>query len=414
MLTGTSDEQVRQEHGPGRAIGSPGAAAVPADNSLEGVIDAIYRPMVDPAAWSDCLARLARWFDCDGAYLAFWDRRERLLNVSHMDRPMTEADLRRLRRYEALAGTDPRLDAVLRACGRVMTGDMTMPNAEFKKTQVYRHVLCEAQIENSMAVAVPAPRGHAIFCLTRTNALSGFHGEDCDDFEQFVPHLARAVAMARQTAAYRLERQIGWHLLDRLPDGVLVVDARGTVLCQNRVAERICRDRPEIRLRNGRFCLAGREDQDRLQRGLADAAAAPDTARTAALAITRDGSDRPITVVIVPVAPVPDGEKAPLEAVPRAVLLVSDPAAAPQPRGGTMRALFGLTQSESRLVDALMAAPNLADAAEVLGMSKNTARQHLKNIFQKTRTNSQSQLLRLALAVPGSDVTDAFGPVTLR
>lgn len=65
---------------------------------------------------------------------------------------------------------------------------------------------------------------------------------------------------------------------------------------------------------------------------------------------------------------------------------------------------FGLTTVESRLAAKLLQGRRISDAAGDLGMTASTARWHLRNIFAKTGTRRQADLLRLltnASAFPG-------------
>jgi DNA-binding CsgD family transcriptional regulator len=61
-----------------------------------------------------------------------------------------------------------------------------------------------------------------------------------------------------------------------------------------------------------------------------------------------------------------------------------------------LRQLFGLTVNESRLAAMLVDGPDLKDAAEMLGITYETARSYIKQIFAKTATNRQSELIKLA------------------
>ena len=56
---------------------------------------------------------------------------------------------------------------------------------------------------------------------------------------------------------------------------------------------------------------------------------------------------------------------------------------------------FGLTRREAELTALLACGSSLTDAAPALGMSRETARHHLKQIFQKTDTHRQAQLVAL-------------------
>jgi DNA-binding CsgD family transcriptional regulator len=80
----------------------------------------------------------------------------------------------------------------------------------------------------------------------------------------------------------------------------------------------------------------------------------------------------------------------------KSILLVSDPdkRPAPAPRD-LLRKLFNLTLTEVVLLSHLDQEVALPAAAEMMGISFETARSHLKHIFSKTGTNRQSDLLML-------------------
>ena len=59
-------------------------------------------------------------------------------------------------------------------------------------------------------------------------------------------------------------------------------------------------------------------------------------------------------------------------------------------------AAFGLTPTETRLLESLLAGHTLAETATALGIAITTAKTHLDNIFQKTGVNRQAELMRLA------------------
>ena len=67
-----------------------------------------------------------------------------------------------------------------------------------------------------------------------------------------------------------------------------------------------------------------------------------------------------------------------------------------------LRRRFGLTPAEAKLALQLVAGEPLRSAAVKLGISYETARTELKNIFNKTGTSRQAELLVVILtALPG-------------
>jgi DNA-binding CsgD family transcriptional regulator len=80
---------------------------------------------------------------------------------------------------------------------------------------------------------------------------------------------------------------------------------------------------------------------------------------------------------------------------PTAIIYVSDPLLRNEPDLHVLSSAFNLSQRETELASLLLRGDSLVQAADHLAMSRNTARNHLQAIFRKTRTNSQSRLMRL-------------------
>ena len=62
--------------------------------------------------------------------------------------------------------------------------------------------------------------------------------------------------------------------------------------------------------------------------------------------------------------------------------------------------LYGLSRAEARLLKALLQGTRLSDYAGRAGITLNTAKGYLKQIFHKTGTGRQADLLRLFFADP--------------
>ena len=77
---------------------------------------------------------------------------------------------------------------------------------------------------------------------------------------------------------------------------------------------------------------------------------------------------------------------------------ISEPDARVPVQLSDLQALFGLTLAEARVARATIAACGLSEVAEQLSIQTTTARTHLQHVFEKTKTNRQSQLVRLILA----------------
>lgn len=79
------------------------------------------------------------------------------------------------------------------------------------------------------------------------------------------------------------------------------------------------------------------------------------------------------------------------------LLFLSDPDATPELDGQSLNKLYGLTEAEVRIAKQLVTGDPIAKIASVLRIAEATAWTHLQNIFLKTNTKRQPQLIRLLL-----------------
>jgi DNA-binding CsgD family transcriptional regulator len=80
---------------------------------------------------------------------------------------------------------------------------------------------------------------------------------------------------------------------------------------------------------------------------------------------------------------------------PHAIVRVTDPEFGSTPCQSFLQVALGLTNCESGIAAKLADGLSLIQIARLIGISHETARTHLKNIFAKTNTNRQSQLVAL-------------------
>lgn len=80
---------------------------------------------------------------------------------------------------------------------------------------------------------------------------------------------------------------------------------------------------------------------------------------------------------------------------PCAVLVAVDPEQAATPPKRILRTLFGLTDKESELAQAILNGQTVEEYSRGHYVTPNTVRTHLKSIYRKTQTARQAELVRL-------------------
>lgn len=227
-----------------------------------------------------------------------------------------------------------------------------------------------------------------------------------DLFGTLLPHFNRALELGRRVGTRELASTASLEFLNQLADAVIVLGETGTVLVANRVALQLVRHDGPLRMSTHGVRLQNRQQDAALQ---ALVFGAMETAQGRGLAgggvMRLPGSPERI-LSVVPLA-ARDADSA--LALARVVIFVRSTADLPAPRPADLRTLFGLTMAEARLACRLAQGQSLAEAAEAAGVSIHTARAQLKQVFGKTGTHRQADLLRLLSGLARNDLLQRNG-----
>jgi DNA-binding CsgD family transcriptional regulator len=227
--------------------------------------------------------------------------------------------------------------------------------------------------------------------------------------DRLVPHLRRAIKIHGQLANIE-HQQIALHeVIDRIPTGVIILDTRCRPIIVNRMAARILRAADGLSLEDGGPRALDRESTHTL-RGMIDSAINPAPGRELAgggfMALPRASGLRAYPVLITPIL---GRTRHSTLADAAVVLFVSDPEFRDVSLTNVLTDVYGLTPAEAELAQLLAQGRSLEEAARQRHVTLNTARSQLKQVFAKTETNRQGELLQLVLS--GVGVIDRKGPI---
>lgn len=193
------------------------------------------------------------------------------------------------------------------------------------------------------------------------------------------------------------EVEVVTEALDSLPLGILLTDAKAGVAFANICAIEIIQNAQALEVRDGRLLARDPNKTLALWRIIAEvlAAATPnEEAAQGGVAVSRPPPSQPVLVTIKQLRSYtldPTGTK------PLAMILLDDPERDNDAARQDLVRLYGLTPTEAKFTLALLDGCGLDSAARRLSISRNTARTHLKRIFEKTRTHRQAELVALVL-----------------
>jgi DNA-binding CsgD family transcriptional regulator len=290
--------------------------------------------------------------------------------------------------------------------GRFGLTTEVIPDERLRETVFYREWMVPQGLGPHAPIAhtIALDGGHpaAALAIFPTAATGPFDAKDLEFGDLLVPH----IALGYRLLAENRRHQALADAIDRFPTGVALLDARGHLLLANRGARQIFAQNDGIAL-DGSYVRAGDTGDDaalrRVIAGAVEAAVAGRLIESAVLSVTRRSGRRPFVVLVGPLRP-HSGEPTATDAV--VVLYVADLEQGVLRRREVLRELYGLTEAETQLVELLCQGSSLDEAAGARGVTLNTARSQLKQVFAKTHTSRQSELVRLVI----SGVASIAGP----
>lgn len=366
------------------------------NSSLEPLISAIYDAALDPAAWPAVMRGLRehfrtaaetfyildfhthtvrkgslsgitpRWFDCFAEHYFSAD------NPWHQH----SAALHR----PGVIRTNERLEAYTREPGILY------------RSQYYNEWMAPQGLRYSLGNTLTTDRSAiANITLLRSRDERTFDARDLADFERLSAHFSRSLRLHQRLEGLSLQQAQFAGLLDQLHDALMLIDARGHLVHANLAAQRLLGQGGAAVVRQGRLACHHPADQQRLQRLIDGLRRGGDTFEPPPAFPIRRRSDGLVLTVTATVLRLPIGS--PGASQPLLLLSLTVPARPPHLAASILRERHGLTPAEVRLAQALVEGRSLRDAAAVLSITYGTARERLKQIFQKTGTRRQAELV---------------------
>jgi len=188
--------------------------------------------------------------------------------------------------------------------------------------------------------------------------------------------------------------------LDTLPNGILIIGSDLRIHHMNRCAREVLARNRGLECRNGLFTVQDKLLEQRLRELVRNALArgrVDQTEATGAMFVRAPMSREHVEVIVAPV-PGATGD----DQHQRALVYLFDANSPRQVSHDILTGLYGLTQTEAKLVQLMSNGMTLDDAATELEISVNTARTHLKHVFHKTGINRQAELIHRIGCGPAS------------
>ncbi|MHB8654558.1 MAG: helix-turn-helix transcriptional regulator [Terriglobia bacterium] len=376
---------------------------LPDEKTLLELTGSLYEAAACPERWDDFLRVAVRVFEAERAGMTVHHSRNgNSATVQNMFGISPEG----IREYNEHYGARyPVLKPVLQYLRQHGSwyglSRSVVPEEEFKKSEYYNDWGRKYGSFSTVIGAIGKPP-HQVTGLSiiRSDKEPPLGEEAVELMGVLMPHLNRVLEIHDEMETLRAATAAALSALDATESAVFAVNGNGEVVLMSRKAEELLREGDGVRL-CGKQLLATETPGDRQLDLMVRSAAATGAGRGfsagGSLLLPRRAR-RPLQVAIVPF----HSSHMLVESAPCALVFITDPDARIDPRTAVLSALYRLTPAECRLADLLLQGLELAAAAESLRITTGSARFMLKNVFHKTETHRQAELIRLLLRLPKS------------
>jgi DNA-binding CsgD family transcriptional regulator len=373
----------------------------PSGEQIEKVLDLIYDAAAENDLWRDVLAAITgltnsrggimfgQSFAAQRVYFDFNGGLDPECNRAYQERHIHNP-------WSAYMENQP--------VGRLVLSDEAVDPRQLRTTSFYDEVLRPQDVAHNGMIALAARQDfRAAFNICRSQRQGPFEPDEQRLLEWLIPHLRRSVALGFRIDAYLAMQHAAFDMLDRLSDGVVVLDRRASVLFVN-AAARGLETEGAFRLRQSIATPSSVHTQRLAELIKLALSGAPG----GTMSFPRNADGQLLTILVSSIRSKDYGRLSDAGFKDAAVLLfIVDPANRRSIPLGQIMDAYGLTQAEARVALAASSGNTVGETAQLLKLSPNTIKTHLRRVFAKTATGRQAELAGLIVAVGGVRLPDA-------
>lgn len=361
---------------------------------LDKLIAEIYEgPLLQPA-WQNLLELLRSELNAEVATLILKPSRDDANGVMHNVGGKSEHIDSYHQDYFAL---DPFVGL---PAGQVVCLHEFIDREQLQASQFYRLSLAPSALEDILGADLKLEGEFDARLRIARDAQQGlFSSADKDLVAALLPHLLRAIRIHARLDCIESERALYAGAISQLALGSIILDQNAEVLTANNQAQQLLNSDAGIELKQRRLVLCDQQQQQALEQAIARVLAAQvqlDDEHSLVEALSLQGIKAGTALGLI-VRAVPQTPWAKGPSTPSVALFISDPQVPSEAPEQAIQQLFGFTPTEARFALLLAKGDSLDEAAAAMGVSRNTARTHLRSAFAKTGVSRQTLLVRLIL-----------------
>lgn len=362
---------------------------------LSDLISRIYDCTLDPGLWDGTLDECIKLLGCPIVQLALSDVANKRMLMSKERGIATrwgEAKNPYISYAENIVGREILIDEPVIA-------SRERPISKIESSPLFRewahsHGICDiAQIN-----IFRSPTRFALLSFGRHETAGYFDDVAIDLIRVLIPHVRRAVTISNILYAKTVSETHLHGTLDALKLGIVLTNKNAEIVYANRTASTMMgNETSPLHQIQGHLEAERRPVSSKLKEAISIAARNEGGLAGTSLAVRLSNDDE--KPVIARVLPLSQGStRKPFASEVVAAVFVSTPMEESTCARAVAQA-FRLTPAEVRVLGPILSGKTVPEVAAELGIATSTARTHLNNIFTRTGTSRQSELMKLAAQI---------------
>ncbi|NUY33897.1 helix-turn-helix transcriptional regulator [Paraburkholderia sp. JPY303] len=365
-------------------------------DNIHFAIQRIYEAVLAPQAWEEAAASIVTAIGADWGFLIATQGGVTALSVSAGLELVLARGLQRefQKRLPEWIKNIP--------VGTPRRQSTEISDSDFKLTHIYNEVVKPANMFYGLVLPVSySDTRQVYFSAGRHLGAIDFGEADLSAATMIAPHLAAALNAHSHMVSADLRANGAFDLLMRLNIGVVLLDSKAQPVFVNPYAEALCEPRDGLIINHQEVSALVLSDAKNLRDTIGCTIDTNGDRAAPRCYVSRRSPRLPLIVRAIPVMPFDSADGVRHNVC--ATLLIFDPERPVAVNQSDVAKTFGLTPREAEFAALLARGHDVDEAALMMGIKSETAREYLKDIEGKTQTHRQSQLVSLLLR-GGTDI----------
>ena len=284
--------------------------------------------------------------------------------------------------------------------GTVSYSHRAVSDARFQSSEWYNDFLKPHGLYHAFGLQIPMRDGYPVTVTTLApKRRRRFDEREATVLETLMPHLSRALSLHVRLSQMNTSVRGLLAAFDSFCQAVFGLTGTAEVLFRNSAGEHLVSSIGPLSLKGNRLSLCHAQEDAKLQKLMQECVLRSSAAATSAggLLVVHDLGGAPLRIVVMPFL----ADQGIATRSLAGLVMVNGPLIASASRTDLLRHIYGLTASESKIVEMITQGIEAKKIANQLHVSHEAVRFHLKNAFRKTGVNRQIDLVRLVFRLPG-------------